>query len=677
MKNFSIEVGPEQPTGGRIRRSALVEEEGLVRVPDRNVHTLYEILQHSAKKYGDYPAFGYRNVEKIVEEEKEVTKFVDGVETKQKKVWKYFQLSGYKYITYAEASKRAHAIGAGFARLGLKEKAKIEIFAATNMHWLLTTHGLFTQNMTIVTAYETLGEDGLLHSMNETEVEAIFTSADLLPVVIKIINRCPSLRYVVYTGDAKPEVVAQAKTGWVSNVLSLDELVQIGYDNPREPRCPEPEDLCCIMYTSGSTGNPKGVMLSHKNLVAAVASASTMIQGYLTTDDSMLAYLPLAHVLEFIVENACVYWGVCLGYASPRTLMDASVRNCQGDLKEFRPTLMSGVPAVWESIRKGVLAKVNQTSPRAQKLFHTAFATKAWLYEHGLPSPVLDRTVFNKIKEQVGGRLRFAISGGAPLSVETQKFLTVTIAPIMVGFGMTESCGMCTLSTPEQYGYGHVGAPMPCCEIKLVDVPEANYLSSNPKPQGEVWVRGPSVTQGYWKREDITKETITEDGWLQTGDIAEINEDGTYTIIDRKKNLVKLSNGEYIALEKLESIYKACLCVSNLCVYADSLLPRPVALVVPSEPALRKLAIEKGVTEKDWERLCLDATAKKAVLAALLEVGKEAQLKPAEILFDIYLCSEEWTMEAGLLTAAQKIKRQDIVKQYRQQLDNMNARQSA
>ncbi|KAG0178194.1 long-chain fatty acid-CoA ligase [Apophysomyces sp. BC1034] len=671
MKSFTFEVGPEQPTGGRIRRSVLVEDEGLVRVPSRNVHTLYDVLQNSVKKYGDLPAFGYRNVEGIVEEEKEVTKFVDGIETKQKKVWKFFQLSEYKFITYEEASKRVHAIGAGFVRLGLKEKAKVEIFAGTNMHWLLTAHGLFSQNMMIVTAYETLGEDGLLHSMNETEVEAIFTSAELLPVVSKVASRCPSLRFVVYSGDATPEAVVQAKNGWVRNVLSLDELVQIGLDNPKEPRCPEPEDLCCIMYTSGSTGNPKGVMLSHKNLVAGVASCTTLIGDYISPDDSMLAYLPLAHVLEFIVENCCIYWGVCLGYASPRTLMDTSVRNCKGDLKEFQPTLMSGVPAVWESIRKGVLAKVNSTSPRAQKLFHTAFTTKAWLFERGLPSPVLDRMVFSKIKEQVGGRLRYAISGGAPLSLETQKFLSITVAPILSGFGMTESCGMCTLSTPEQYGYGHVGVPMPCCEIKLVDVPDANYLSANPKPQGEVWVRGPSVTKGYWKREDVTKETITEDSWLQTGDIAEINEDGTYTIIDRKKNLVKLSNGEYIALEKLESVYKSCLCVSNLCVYADSLRPRPVALVVPAEATVRKLAIEKGVTEKDWERLCADPTVKKAVLASLLEAGKEAKLKPAESLFDIHLCSEEWTMEAGLLTAAQKLKRQDIVKQFRHQLDTM------
>lgn len=204
---------------------------------------------------------------------------------------------------------------------------------------------------------------------------------------------------------------------------------------------------------------------------------------------------------------------------------------------------------------------------------------------------------------------------------------------------------MCAIMTPDQFGYGHVGAPTPCVEIKLVDVPDANYFSTNEKPQGEVWIRGPSVTKGYWNRSDLTSEAIADGGWLQTGDIGEWNENGTLSVIDRKKNLVKLSNGEYIALERLESIYKSCLYVGNICIYADSLLPRPVALVVPAEKALYTLAKEKGVTDLDWETLCSNTTVKKAVHAAISQQGKEANLKPAEMLFDIHLCPEEWTTE--------------------------------
>lgn len=172
-----------------------------------------------------------------------------------------------------------------------------------------------------------------------------------------------------------------------------------------------------------------------------VGAVNKILGHHVTSKDSMLAYLPLAHILEFVVENLCIFWGVTLGYASPKTLTDASVRNCKGDIKEFRPTVMTGVPAVWESIRKGVLAKVNALSPKAQSIFHKAFATKAWLLERHMPTAFLDKTVFGKIREQVGGRLRFALSGGAPVSIETQRFLSVTLCPILGGYGMTESCG--------------------------------------------------------------------------------------------------------------------------------------------------------------------------------------------------------------------------------------------
>lgn len=203
--------------------------------------------------------------------------------------------------------------------------------------------------------------------------------------------------------------------------------------------------------------------------------------------------------------------------------------------------------------------------------------------------------------------------------------------------------------TPENFTCGSVGGPVPCCEIKLVDVPDANYLSTNqPKPQGEIWVRGSSVTaKGYFKQEALSKETLTEDGWLRTGDVGEWNSDGTLSVIDRIKNLVKLSNGEYIALEKLESVYKTALGVSNICVYGDSLAPRPVAIVMPVKETLKQLAKDQqGVPEGlSFEELCQNKTIKKAFLSELQKQAKSANLKPAEIVHDVYLTHEEWSSE--------------------------------
>lgn len=204
---------------------------------------------------------------------------------------------------------------------------------------------------------------------------------------------------------------------------------------------------------------------------------------------------------------------------------------------------------------------------------------------------------------------------------------------------------MCAIMTPENFSCGSVGGPVPCCEIKLVDVPDANYFSTNtPKPQGEIYVRGSSIAKGYFKQEALTKETITEEGWLRTGDVGEWNADGTLSVIDRIKNLVKLSNGEYIALEKLESVYKTALGVANICVYGDSLCARPVAIVMPTKESLETFA--GGNKEgRSMEALCQDQEIRKAFLSELQKQAKSGNLKTPEIVSNVYLTHEEWSSE--------------------------------
>jgi len=646
--------------------------------PVENVKTLYDVFQYSAKTYNTKNAFGTRKILNIVEEEKEITKIVNGAETKEMKKWKYFHLSGYDWLNFEEAAEEARKIGSGLVKLGLQKDVKITVYASTSANWILVTHGCFTQSMTIVTAYDTLGEEGLIHSMNESEVPAMYTNANLLSMVKNVAGKCPTLKHVIYDGEANGNILNELKSAHPSlKLYTLDELKQLGKDNPVNPNPPSPDDLCCIMYTSGSTGNPKGVLLTHSNIVAAIAGINSMLQPIVRPDDVILTYLPLAHVLEFTVEHVCMFWGISLGYGTIRTLTDASVRNCLGDIRELKPSLMIGVPAVWESIRKGVLAKVHAGSSTVQKVFNAAFKAKGWLMNKGLPTTVLDAAVFNKIKQQTGGRLRYALSGGAPISKETQEFLTITLCPILQGYGMTESCGMCAVMPPEQFAYGSVGSPVPCLEIKLVDVPEAGYKSTNtPNPQGEIWIRGPVITKGYHKNEKVTKETLTDDGWLQTGDIGEWHKNGTLGIIDRKKNLVKLSNGEYIALERLESTYKSTLYVSNICVCADSYQSRPVALIFPVEARLQELAKEKKLENLNFEQLCANKEINSVVLQACIAQANKADFKPAELLAAISLVPDEWTPQNGLVTAAHKIKRKDLQQKYQAEIDHMYGKSS-
>jgi len=287
-----------------------------------------------------------------------------------------------------------------------------------------------------------------------------------------------------------------------------------------------------------------------------------------------------------------------------------------------------------------------------------------------MPTGFLDK-VFAPVRAQTGGRLRYCLSGGAPISEEAQRFLSTVLCPILQGYGMTESCGMCAILAPEMFQLQRVGANVPCIEVKFVDCTEAGYtVKDRPNPRGEVWVRGPAVTSGYFKQPQTTAESFTSDGWLMTGDIGEIHADGTISIIDRKKNLVKLSHGEYIALEKMESVYKSSHAVGNICVVADSFHSRAVALVQPVERDVRRIASELGV-EGDHPTLCADPKITAAVLDQMNTDAKRAGLKGAELVAAIALCPEEWTAENGFLTAAQKLKRKAVLEHYNDAVKQM------
>ncbi|KAL7752812.1 long-chain fatty acid-CoA ligase [Sorochytrium milnesiophthora] len=675
-RNVAVELPAQASNESSVYRH-FRSKDALKAVPNSDVTTVHDALVYASRVHSSLNGFGSRKLIRVHEEEKMVKKIVGGKETQEKKTWRYFEMEPYSWLTYTQALDRAKAIGAGLIALGLANGDKVCLFASTCADWQLFAHGCFSQNMAIVTAYDTLGTEGLLHALNEPEIPALFCNGDLLSIASQIVNKTNTLRYIVYHGEADQahiDAVNTTSEGKV-RVVSLKHLIEMGKEKPRDTVPPKSSDLCCIMYTSGTTGNPKGVVLTHGNIIAALAGVDATLPGVLFTGDVYLAFLPLAHVLEFVVETFCIYKGISLGYGNPKTLTDASMRNCKGDIKELRPTVMAGVPAVWDTIKKGVIARVSQMPPMVQKVFNLAYKLKRASLFSGLPlATVCDAVVFRKVQEQTGGRLRMALSGGAPISAETQEYLSVVICPVVQGYGMTETCGMCTLYSPETtFELNNAGAPVGCVEIKLVDAPDAGYTTKNTPPQGEVWIRGPSVTSGYFKQPKITAEVLNEDGWLQTGDIGQMTANGTINIIDRKKNLVKLSNGEYIALEKLESIYAGCKFVQRICVYADPLRPFCVAVVQPVPAAIERWARDNPSvvppgSYDNWEQLCHNKAAAHAVQADLMTLWKSNSLAPADQIKGVVLADEEWTPQ-NYLTAAQKLKRRDINKAFKEQID--------
>ncbi|KAI1814298.1 acetyl-CoA synthetase-like protein [Poronia punctata] len=650
----------------------LKAKDGFITRPSLEIGTTYDLFTTSAKKYGNKPAIGSRTLLKTHVETKKVPKVVDGVKTEVDKQWTYYELSPFEYLTYEEYGARALKVGAGLRKLGLEPGDKLHIFATTSANWLCMSHGCASQSITVATAYDTLGPDAVQYSLTQTEAKAMYTDPHLLKTAGQPLKAATDVKFLIYNDSthvpiSDSEIAAFRASHPELTIISFSELVTLGAENPTPPVPPKPTDLCCIMYTSGSSGTPKGVPITHEALVAGVTGLYEVIAETISPKEVVLAYLPLAHILEMCVENIVVFIGASMGYGSPRTLADTSTRNCAGDMRELAPTVMVGVPQIWETIRKGIEGRVNSGSALTKNLFWGAYNLKSMLVSKGLPGGfLLDALVFNKVRHLTGGRVRFLFNGGSGISEGTLKFLSIVLAPMVTGYGLTETCSNGSLGSPLQWTPNAIGPVPPSLELKLVSIPDLGYDTASDPPRGEILLRGAPVAKEYFKNAEETEKAYTSDGWFKTGDIGEIDSVGHVKVIDRVKNLVKLQGGEYIALEKLEAIYRGSAYVNNLMIHGDSSQPRPIAVIAPNEKPLAELAKNLDVENQDMHQ---DGRVRDAVLKDLVAVGKKAGLSGLEMISGVVIVDEEWTPASGLVTATQKVNRRALKDRYKAQIE--------
>jgi len=632
---------------------------------DNKVDTVTKAFNYAVAKYGSKRALGTREVLGESEERQN-----------NGKVFKKLSLGEYKWMTYTETQKTSNHFGKGLRELGQRPGDAVAIYAETRAEWLMAAFGAFSQSMVVSTLYTNLGDEAIMHGLNETEVTCVVTSHELLPKFKKMLEHCPHIQTVIVMED---QIFPLDITGYKSGVkvIPFRSVVNMGEKSSVDVVPPTSETPAIIMYTSGSTGVPKGVILTHGNLIST--STCIMFLVKFEPNDIYMAYLPLAHVLELLSECTMMMFGVAVGYSSPNTMTDMSTKVAKGnkgDAGILKPTMMCVVPLILDRIYKNIIDSVSKRGSNFQKAFEFCYRYKLYWSRNGHKTPIVDKIVFNKIKSLLGGKMRFAITGGAPLSPETHEFIRVCLGLTLVqGYSLTETTCSGTCMEWGDSSVGKVGAPMAGMEIKLVNWEEGNYLvKDSPRPRGEIIIGGPTVAKGYFKNEKMTEENFFTEGgkrWFRTGDVGEQFEDGTLRIIDRKKDLVKLQLGEYVSLGKVESQLKTHPLVENICVYGDSYQPYTVAVMVPIRSALEKLATELGKTYSEYNDLCKDSDIIQAVMKNINVHGIKSNLEKFEIPKMVTLVPEAWTPESGMVTAAFKLKRKIIQNFFQQDINNM------
>ncbi|WP_309116436.1 AMP-dependent synthetase/ligase [Saccharothrix sp.] len=502
-------------------------------------------------------------------------------------------------LTWKEVGDRVRAHALGFRQLGVKDEARVAIMAQTSVEWIIADLAVLAAGGVTTTIYPS--------STAEEAAHIIRDSGSVLVV-------------------ADPDLVAKAGG---ARVITTDDLPtsELGdYDAMVDEL--SPERLATLIYTSGTTGIPKGVELTHDNWLYTAEAVVEL--GVLQPEDLHFLWLPMSHAFGKVLQIAMIATGLA-------TAVDGSADRIADNLKELRPTIVAGAPRIFEKIHSRVVAAMRAEGGVKEKLFNWALRV-AEHPEWTLRRKIADKLVFSKLRERVGGRIKYFVSGSAPLSAEVGRFFGNAGITILEGYGLTESSAASFINRPGEHVFGTVGKPLPGTEVRIAD-------------DGEVLIGGRGIMRGYHNLPDETAATL-DDGWLRTGDIGELDEGGRLRITDRKKELIKTSAGKYVAPQNVEAKLKAASpYIGHVLVHGDQ----------------RNYCVALVTLDPDTTPQGLDAEAEVAgaVEAANAKLARHETIKKFAVL------DKDFTVEDGTLTASMKMRRREIENRYRSVLDGL------
>ncbi len=561
---------------------------------------------------------------------------------------------GWQPISSAEVLSRARSIALGLYSLGLRKGDRAALLAHNSPNWTLADAGCQFAGVLDVPVYTTLAPATIAYVLNDSGAKAIFVdTVEALERLRPELPNCPELEHIILFEGSAP------------GVMSFDELIELGRAlGEKEPgladslyAAVEPADIATLIYTSGTTGEPKGVMLTHANIISNVIDAGAEYE--FAADDISLSVLPLSHIFERTAMYLYIFNGMAVHFAR-------SIDKVPEDLQEVRPTIFIGVPRIFEKVYGKAKLRAAQTGGLKEKIFDWAIATGKDIARQeamGAPVPtglrvkhrIADRLVYSKLREFFGGRLRYCITGGAALSDDIYLIFTGAGIAIMQGYGLTETSPVVSSNNPSWARLGTVGKPIRNVEVRIAE-------------DGEIEVTGPGVMLGYYHKPDATREAFTEDGWFRTGDIGEIDPDGFLRITDRKKELFKTSGGKYIAPSPIEQMLKGSKFISQA-VLVGSERKFAAALIVPNFEMLESYARVKGIEYDSPEEL-----ARHPKIIDLMERQIEEAtegLARFETVKKFALLDNELTVETGELTPTMKVKRRVVDEKYRHLIEEM------